>query len=70
MATIHYKFASSNSYATATFDGQAISLKDLKALISEAKRISAVDMDLSIRNAQTGEGKAKVGPSVSEINVG
>ena len=57
MSTVHYKFASSNSYATATFDGTAITLKDLKSLIMEAKRINAVDMDLSIRNAQTGEGR-------------
>lgn len=56
MSSVHYKFSSSNSYATATFDGNAISLKDLKAIICEAKRFSLLDMDLSIQNAQTGEG--------------
>eukprot|EP01134_Creolimax_fragrantissima_P008348 CFRG8348T1 len=54
MSSVHYKFQSTKTYSTVTFDGMAISLKDLKLQISEAKRFGKVtDMDLKIINAQT-----------------
>lgn len=61
MASIHYKFAASKSYSSVLIDGIAVSLKDLKELISEAKSLpKSSDMDLVISNAQTGEGKLTI----------
>lgn len=65
MSSIHYKFQSSNKYASVTFDGFALSLRDLKEMIGEAKSFAKVtDMDLIISNAQTGEGKEKIKTSL------
>jgi hypothetical protein len=57
MSIIHYKFQSNRNYASITFDGPAITLRDLKEQISEAKSFpKSSDMELVISNAQTGEG--------------
>eukprot|EP00124_Ichthyophonus_hoferi_P003117 Ihof_evm3s252 gene=Ihof_evmTU3s252 len=56
MSAVHYKFSASKEYSTVTFDGMAISLRDLKLSISAAKKFGrTTDMDLKIFNAQTGE---------------
>mmetsp|Transcript_8047 Transcript_8047/g.21194 ORF Transcript_8047/g.21194 Transcript_8047/m.21194 type:complete len:432 (+) Transcript_8047:88-1383(+) len=59
---VQFKFKSSNEYDTLWFDGEGISLNDLKARILEQKKMVAVgkggkiaDFDLAIANAQTGD---------------
>lgn len=55
--SVHYKFKSALDYDTVTFDGLHISVGDLKAAISQQKRIGKTsDFDLQITNAQTKEG--------------
>lgn len=55
--SVHYKFKSALDYDTITFDGLHISVGDLKAAISQQKRIGKTsDFDLQITNAQTKEG--------------
>ncbi|XP_063362060.1 E3 ubiquitin-protein ligase RBBP6 isoform X3 [Cydia amplana] len=54
--SVHYKFKSALDYDTVTFDGLHISVGDLKAAISQQKRIGKTsDFDLQITNAQTKE---------------
>ncbi|XP_028027137.1 E3 ubiquitin-protein ligase RBBP6-like isoform X3 [Bombyx mandarina] len=54
--SVHYKFKSALDYDTVTFDGLHISVGDLKAAISQQKRIGKTsDFDLEITNAQTKE---------------
>eukprot|EP00123_Amoebidium_parasiticum_P016094 comp23285_c2_seq1/m.38165 comp23285_c2_seq1/g.38165 ORF comp23285_c2_seq1/g.38165 comp23285_c2_seq1/m.38165 type:complete len:190 (-) comp23285_c2_seq1:2156-2725(-) len=56
MSAVHYKFSASKEFSTVTFDGMAISVRDLKLAISAAKKFGkTTDMDLKISNAQTGE---------------
>ena len=58
MSSIHYKFRSSTEYDTVTFDGQAISLNDLReAIMLQKKIIKSPAYTLEITNAQTKEGK-------------
>ena len=61
MSSVHYKFKSSNDYATVTFDGLHISLADLKKAIMTQKKITRAMFDLQVTNAQTGEGKLHQG---------
>lgn len=57
--SVHYKFKSALDYDTVTFDGLHISVGDLKAAISQQKRIGKTsDFDLEITNAQTKEGQS------------
>lgn len=59
--SVHYKFKSALDYDTVTFDGLHISVGDLKAAISQQKRIGKTsDFDLEITNAQTKESKYSV----------
>jgi len=58
MSSIHYKFRSSLEYDTVTFDGQALSLNDLRDAIMKQKKIQkSPAYTLEITNAQTKEGK-------------
>ena len=58
MSSIHYKFRSSLEYDTITFDGQSISLSDLREAIMKQKKIAkSPNYTLEITNAQTKEGK-------------
>jgi len=57
MAVVHYKFKNSRvGYDSITFDGLAISLRDLKQDILRKKSLKADEVDLQVENAQTGEG--------------
>ena len=57
-SSIHYKFKSSLSYDTITFDGLAISNLELKErIISQKKLGRSLEFDLLLTNAQTKEGK-------------
>lgn len=61
MSSIHYKFKSSLTFDTITFDGLHISVKDLKKAILQQKQIGkTTDFDLQITNAQTNEGMIAV----------
>lgn len=61
MSCVHYKFSSKLNYDTVTFDGLHISLCDLKKQIMGREKLKAADCDLQITNAQTKEGKGRVG---------
>mmetsp|Transcript_5532 Transcript_5532/g.14125 ORF Transcript_5532/g.14125 Transcript_5532/m.14125 type:complete len:332 (-) Transcript_5532:90-1085(-) len=60
---VQYRFKSSNEFDTLWFDGEGISLNDLKARILDQKNMVATnnkggktnEFDLAISNAQTGE---------------
>jgi hypothetical protein len=59
---VQFKFKSANEFDTLWFDGEGISLNDLKARILEQKKMVPVgrggkiaDFDLAISNAQTGD---------------
>lgn len=55
--SIFYKFASSKEYDTVHIDSNEIPLGKLKQLIIQQKKLNkAVDFDLIVQNAQTGEG--------------
>lgn len=56
MSHIHYKFSSKLNYDTVVFDGQPITLNELKRLIMCKEKLRAGDCDLQITNAQTKEG--------------
>lgn len=67
MSSIHYKFRSSLEYDTITFDGQAISLSDLReAIMTRKKILKTPSYTLEITNAQTKEGRFKVYPSLNK----
>jgi hypothetical protein len=54
---VHYKFVSSTDYGTVKFDGEWITVADLKLAISAQKKLDrSGDMDLLITNATTGKG--------------
>eukprot|EP00111_Clytia_hemisphaerica_P004788 TCONS_00013764-protein len=56
MSSIHYKFRSSLEYDTITFDGQAVSLSELREAIMKQKKIAqSPNYTLEIINAQTKE---------------
>ncbi|XP_052817872.1 E3 ubiquitin-protein ligase RBBP6-like [Mya arenaria] len=55
MAVVHYKFKNSVEYDSVTFDGLAISLRDLKQSIMRKKNMRPEDIDLQVINAQNGE---------------
>ena len=56
-SVIHFKFRSALQYETVNFDGDHISLSDLKRAIAKRKGLlKAVDLDFAISNEQTGEG--------------
>uniref|UniRef100_A0A3Q0SGI6 DWNN domain-containing protein n=1 Tax=Amphilophus citrinellus TaxID=61819 RepID=A0A3Q0SGI6_AMPCI len=55
MSHIHYKFSSKLSYDTVVFDGQRITLNELKRHIMGKEKLRAGDCDLQITNAQTKE---------------
>jgi len=56
MSSIHYKFRSSTEYDTVTFDGQSISLNDLReAIMLQKKIVKSPAYTLEITNAQTKE---------------
>jgi hypothetical protein len=56
--SLHYKFKSERQSDTLTFDGLHISVRELKKLILQQKRIGKnTDFDLQVTNAQTKEGK-------------
>lgn len=56
--SIHYKFKAAKDFDTVSFDGNAISLGELKNRIIDAKGLGkALDFDLAIQNAQTNEGE-------------
>ena len=58
MSSIYYKFRSSLDYDTITFDGQNISLSELRDAIMGQKKIKkSTEYALEITNAQTKEGK-------------
>ena len=61
MSSVHYKFKSSLDYDTLTFDGLSITLGELKKAIAAKKLGKNTDFDLQITNAQTKEGKIKMG---------
>lgn len=61
MSCVHYKFSSKLNYDTVTFDGLHISLCDLKKQIMGREKLKAADCDLQITNAQTKEGKSRMG---------
>lgn len=61
MSCVHYKFSSKLNYDTVTFDGLHISLCDLKKQIMGREKLKAADCDLQITNAQTKEGKCRLG---------
>eukprot|EP00121_Abeoforma_whisleri_P011556 Awhi_evm1s10661 len=55
MSNVLYKFRADKDYQSVTFDGTAITLKELKTKIAEKKKIGKeTDSDLKIENAQTG----------------
>lgn len=57
MSAIHYKFKSAKDYQSVTFEGNELAVVELKALITQQKKLGkALDTDLCIYNAQTGEG--------------
>lgn len=56
--SVFYKFSSARDYDTIHFDGNDIPLGKLKqAIIQQKKLQKAVDFDLHVQNAQTGESK-------------
>ena len=60
-SVVHYKFKNaSKTWATVMFEGAVISVLDLKRAIVEQKKLtqSTANFDLSITDAQTGEGIA------------
>jgi hypothetical protein len=57
-SVIHFKFRSALLSETLNFDGDYLSLLDLKRLIAKKKGLlNAADIDFSITNKQTGEGE-------------
>ena len=56
-SVIHFKFRSALLSETLNFDGDYLSLLDLKRLIAKKKGLlNAADIDFAITNKQTGEG--------------
>jgi hypothetical protein len=56
-SVVHFKFRSALLTDTVTFDGDHVSLGDLKRLIAKRKGLlKAVDIDFAITNADTNEG--------------
>ncbi|XP_075616716.1 E3 ubiquitin-protein ligase RBBP6-like [Balearica regulorum gibbericeps] len=55
MSCVHYKFSSKLNYATVTFNGLHISLRDLKRQIFGREKLKPANCDLQISNAQTKE---------------
>ncbi|XP_075942602.1 uncharacterized protein LOC142945120 isoform X2 [Anarhichas minor] len=55
MTHVHYKFSSKLSYDTVVFDGQHVTLRDLKRQIMGREKLRAGDCDLQITNAQNKE---------------
>ncbi|RKO86610.1 DWNN domain-containing protein [Blyttiomyces helicus] len=56
MSVVFYKFRSAKDYDTITFDGNGISVFDLKREIMVAKKLGkGTDFDLAIYNAQTND---------------
>lgn len=56
MSCIHYKFASRLRHDVVIFQGQEISLRDLRRQIMGREKLKAAHCDLRISNAQTEEG--------------
>jgi hypothetical protein len=55
--SVHYKFKSAKDYDTATFEGNFVSVANLKNIIVEQKKLGkSPDFDLKIVNALTNEG--------------
>ncbi|KAM9369942.1 E3 ubiquitin-protein ligase RBBP6-like [Phaethornis superciliosus] len=55
MSCVHYKFFSKLNYATVTFNGQNISLRDLKRQIMGREKLKVTNCDLQVTNAQSRE---------------
>ena len=56
-SVIHFKFKSALISETVIFDGDCVSLQDLKRLIAKKKGLlAASDIDFAVTNKQTGEG--------------
>lgn len=60
MSVIHYKFKNTKKYETIQFEGQVLSVLELKRSIVAQKKLAQAggDFDLLLRNSQTGEGRA------------
>ncbi|KAJ9083195.1 Protein mpe1, variant 3 [Entomophthora muscae] len=55
MSMIHYKFRSAKDFSCILFDGQALSLFELKRDILIANRLKGTDFDIILSNAQSDE---------------
>ena len=65
-SSLQYKFKSQLKYAALHFDGDSISLADVKERIMTEKRMQkANDYDLEVTNANTGECKIFLNFSVT-----
>lgn len=69
--SIHYKFKAAKDFDTVSFDGNAISLGELKNRIIDAKGLGkALDFDLAIQNAQTNEGEGSAHTDLPHLTLG
>lgn len=68
-SVVHFKFRNALLQDMVTFDGDHVSLADLKRLIAKKKGlIKAVDIDFAITNQETGEGLPPVLNSVMSMH--